>query len=120
MKILGLGWNLKDFQWLERNFEGFAMAGEGFPKAGEDFGRPASPESFGIYWISLVFLIFEVARPEAWRYRSRWFSINFQEKIVVTMERCQECEQTPPKLMHSSGKHYFEAVWTHLDASGAV
>ena len=88
--------------------------------AGEDFDRPASPQPIAIYWIFLISLIFAQARPEAWRYGIQWFSMKFRRKNVVTMERGQECEQNPLELMHSSGKHYFEVVWTHLDASGAV
>jgi len=67
--------------------------------AGEDFDRPASPQPIAIYWIYLIFRILAVARPEAWRYGIRWFSIKLYRKIVVTMKRNQGCEENQLKLM---------------------
>jgi len=53
------------------------MAGEDFPMAGEDFQwleRISASQPAAVYWNLLDFLdflIFAVARPEAWRYGVR-------------------------------------------------
>ena len=36
------------------------------------------------------------------------------------MKRDQGSIENHHKIMHTSAKHYFEVVWTHLGASGAV
>ena len=88
--------------------------------AGEVFDRLASLGPIEIHWIFLIFLHFGQARPEAWRSGSRWISIKFLWKNLGKLKRDHESEGNRHKIMHTSAKHYFEVVWTHLGAFRAV
>jgi len=48
------------------------------------------------------------------------FPLDFYEKIQVNMKRDQESIENHHKIMHTSAKHYFGVVWTHLGTVRAV
>ena len=48
------------------------------------------------------------------------FPSNFYEKTEVNLKRDHGSIGNHHKIMHTSAKHYFEVVWTHLGVFRAV